>query len=190
MSTVQTSLPEGLFPGPAPASTQALLDRLAALGIAAHTQAHAPVFTVEEAKALRGMGADGHSKNLFLKDKTGSLFLVVALQDSPIDLKTLHQTLGCGRLSFGKPELLWQVLGVIPGSVTPFALINDHAVRVVPVFERRMMAFDPLHFHPLRNDQTTAISPAGLLRFVEACGHTPRVIDVPLRADAPLEQRG
>lgn len=175
---------------PPPTSAAQLLARLQGWGIAADTHAHAPVFTVAEAKALHGPMAGGHSKNLFLKDKGGALFLVVAHQDSPLDLKALPAALGCGRLSFGKPELLWSVLGVVPGSVSPLALINDTARLVTPVFERRLLALGTLYFHPLRNDCTTALTAQALLRFVAACGHVPQVLDLPLKADAPLEPAG
>ena len=112
-----------------PATRQDLFARLAELGIETATVEHEAVFTVAESSRLERELPGGHTKNLFLKDKKGRLFLVVALGHAQIDLKTLHKTLGCDRLSFGKPELLMEVLGVTPGSVTPFALINDRARR-------------------------------------------------------------
>lgn len=166
-------------PAPPPTTPDALLARLAALGIAAVTHAHAPLFTVEESKALRGSLPGGHCKSLFLKDKKSRLWLVVALEDATVDLKRLHERIGAnGRLSFGAAEQLWAVLGVRPGSVTPFGLINDVDRRVTVVLDRAMLSWRPLNYHPLVNDRTTAIDPQDLLRFVASCGHVPRVLDV------------
>jgi Ala-tRNA(Pro) deacylase len=145
-------------------------------GIAHKTVSHPPAFTVEEARALRGTVAGSHTKNLFLRDKKGTLFLVVAPEDAAIELKSLHRLLGAsGRFSFGSPELLRELLGVEPGSVTPFAVINDKAVRVTVVLDAAMMAHEVLNFHPLVNTGTTTISREGLLKFLEATGHRPRI---------------
>jgi Ala-tRNA(Pro) deacylase len=162
----------------APLTPERLFARLDALGIAHRTYSHPPVFTVSEAVALRGQLPGGHCKSLFLKDKKGGLWLVVALEERRIDLKRLADALGAPRFSFGNAELLFQVLGVRPGSVTPFALANDTAQRVAVVLDRGMLQYDPLNYHPLENDRTTAIAPGDLLRFIEACGHRPRVVDL------------
>ena len=167
----------------APLTPDALFARLDALGIAHRTYTHAPVFTVEEAKALRGALPGGHCKSLFLKDKKGGLWLVVALEECRIDLKALADRLVAPRFSFGSAELLAQVLGVKPGSVTPFAAINDPEERVTVVLQRAMLEHDPLNYHPLENDRTTAIAPGDLLRFLEASGHRPRIVEIPTRAD-------
>lgn len=157
----------------------ALAARLAALGVVTKTHAHDPVFTVAEAQALRGSLPGGHTKNLFLKDKKGGLWLVVAREELRVDLNALSRALGAPRFSFGSAELLTASLGVPPGSVTPFAIINDaeNAVRVV--LDEGMLAFDPLNFHPLRNDRTTAISSADLVKFLRASGHEPVVLRLP-----------
>ncbi|MFN4088007.1 MAG: prolyl-tRNA synthetase associated domain-containing protein [Alphaproteobacteria bacterium] len=155
--------------------------RFAALGIETRTHAHPPLFTVEDSRALRGDLPGGHCKNLFLKAKNGSLWLVVALEDTAVDLKALSKRLGAGTLSFGRAELLWEMLGVEPGSVTPFALINDRARLVQPVLEAGMMALPLLNYHPLRNDRTTAIASVDLARFIAACGHEPIVTELPVR---------
>lgn len=160
---------------PSEAPLFALLDRL---GIATVTHRHPPVFTVEEAKRLRGELPGAHTKNLFLKDKKGRIFLLVALEDRAVDLKTLHTRLGCGRLSFGSAELLREVLGVEPGSVTPFAAINDAAGRVGVALDAALLAADLLNFHPLANTATTAIAPADLIRFLEATGHPPLMVEL------------
>ena len=164
-----------------PVSPDALFARLDALGIAHHTFTHPPVFTVEEAKALRGTLPGGHCKSLFLKDKKAGLWLVVALEECRVDLKALADRLGAPRFSFGGPDLLYEVLGVRPGSVTPFAAINDIDRRVSVVLQRDMLAHDPLNYHPLENTRTTAIAPRDLVRFLDACGHAPVVVEVPER---------
>ncbi|EWY42408.1 DNA-binding protein [Skermanella stibiiresistens SB22] len=161
-----------------PTSPEQLVAYLEGLGIATTTHSHPPVFTVEEAQALRGTLPGGHCKNLFLKDKKGRLWLVVALEDSAIDLKTLDKKIGAARLSFGNADLLWQVLGVRPGSVTPFAAINDTEHRVTVVLEQAMMAHDLLNYHPLDNGRTTAIRSADLVKFLSATGHDAVVADL------------
>ena len=153
---------------PMPTSPEQLIAYLDGLGITTTTHTHPPVFTVEEAQALRGTLPGGHCKNLFLKDKKGRLWLVVALEDSKVDLKTLDKRIGSARLSFGNGELLWEVLGVRPGSVTPFAVINDKDQRVTVVLEQAMMAHELLNYHPLDNGRTTAIQSADLLKFLRA----------------------
>jgi Ala-tRNA(Pro) deacylase len=161
---------------------EALFARLDELGIAHKTHAHPPVFTVDEAKTLRGQLPGGHCKSLFLKDRKAGLWLVVALEECRVDLKRLAEQLGAPRFSFGSAELLHEVLGVRPGSVTPFAAANDREGRVAVVLERAMLAHDPLNYHPLENDRTTAIAPGDLIRFLDACGHRPRIVDI-----APVE---
>ncbi|HTZ35320.1 MAG TPA: prolyl-tRNA synthetase associated domain-containing protein [Stellaceae bacterium] len=158
-----------------------LFARLDALGIAHRTYSHPPVFTVEEAKALRGALPGGHCKSLFLKDKKGGLWLVVALEECRVDLKALADRLGAPRFSFGSAELLGAVLGVRPGSVTPFAAVNDRDGRVRVVLQRAMLAHDPLNYHPLENDRTTAIAPGDLVRFLDAVGHPAVIADIPER---------
>ncbi|MCG8548309.1 MAG: prolyl-tRNA synthetase associated domain-containing protein [Alphaproteobacteria bacterium] len=155
-----------------------LFQRLDALGIAQTTHRHDPVFTVEESQALRGVLPGGHVKNLFLRDKKKRIWLVTALEDRQIDLKALRRWLGAsGSLSFGNPELLMEVLGVAPGAVTPFGVINDRDGRASVILDKGLLETDPVNAHPLRNDMTTAVSPDGLLRFLEAEAHAPEIID-------------
>ncbi|WP_158047679.1 prolyl-tRNA synthetase associated domain-containing protein [Skermanella pratensis] len=161
-----------------PTSPEQLISYLDGLGIETTTHSHPPVFTVEEAQALRGTLPGGHCKNLFLKDKKGRLWLVVALEDSAVDLKTLDKRIGSARLSFGNGDLLREVLGVRPGSVTPFAVINDTGHRVTVVLEKAMMAHDLLNYHPLDNGRTTAIRSADLLKFLSSTGHEAVVADL------------
>ena len=153
-----------------------LLAVLAELGIATTTVSHPPLRTAEEAKRLRGELPGGHVKNLFLRDKRQRFWLVVALEDCAIDLKGLAKRLDAGRFSFASEAQLGETLGIKPGSVSPFAAINDDAGAVTVVLDQTMLETTPLNIHPLRNDLTTAIAPADLLRFLEHCGHAPRIM--------------
>jgi Ala-tRNA(Pro) deacylase len=159
---------------------QQLFARLDQLGIAHRTVEHPPVFTVEEAKVLRGNLPGHHIKNLFLRNKKEEMWLVVALEDRAIDLRRLGEVLGAGRFSFGSAERLKRYLGVEPGSVTPLALINDEARAVRLVLDRGVADGAPVNAHPLVNTMTTALAAADLLRFFDATGHTPRWLDFPL----------
>jgi Ala-tRNA(Pro) deacylase len=163
-------------------SPQQLFARLEQLGIAERTVEHPPVFTVEEAKALRGNLPGHHIKNLFLRNKKEEMWLVVALEDRAIDLKRLGEVLGAGRLSFGSALRLKRHLGVEPGSVTPLALINDESRSVQLVLDRGLVDGhgEPVNVHPLVNTMTTAMASADLLRFFEATGHAPRWLDFPI----------
>ncbi len=156
---------------------EALFERLAELGIETTTHEHPPVFTVAEARRHCGHLPGGHCKSLFLKDKKAKLWLVVTLDERAVDLKAMSSALGAARFSFGRAELLMEVLGVIPGAVTPLALINDPARRVEVVLDREMMGLDLLNYHPLGNDATTAITPACLDAFIAALGHPLRHFD-------------
>jgi Ala-tRNA(Pro) deacylase len=160
------------------ATRDELFARLQALGIDVTTRDHVPVHTVEEAQALRGEIAGGHCKNLFLKDEKGSIWLIVCLEEAQIDLKAAPAKIGSRRLSFGKPDLLREVLGVEPGSVTPFGLINDADRRVNVVLDAAMMKHELLNFHPLENTSTTTIRAADLLVFIRSCGHEPVIAAV------------
>ena len=166
-----------------PTSPDALLARLAALGIASHTVDHKPVFTVEESRELRGQLPGGHVKNLFLRNKKEDMWLVTVEESKRVDLKSLGEKLtgatgGAAKLSFGSPDRLMTYLGVLPGSVTPLALVNDKAHKVQPVLDRALLSMNPLHCHPLTNDMTLSLAPADLLKFIEACGHKPIFLDL------------
>ena len=154
-----------------------LLARLARLGIPTRTVDHPPVFTVEEARRFRGDLPGTHTKSLFLRDKKGAMWMVVCLESRALDLKQLAARLGAKHLSFGSPERLMQHLGVIPGAVSPFAVVNDAECAVQVVLDRAVLSPDPVNLHPLDNAKTTAISAADLLRFLEAEGHTPQLLD-------------
>lgn len=161
-----------------PLTPDDLLAHLAALDIGTNTVNHPALFTVAQSRELRGRIEGGHTKNLFLKDKKDRIWLVVAPEDARIDLKRLHEKIGSARLSFGKPELLVETLGVQPGSVTPFGVVNDTERRVTVVLDEALMRHDLLNFHPLTNEATTTIARADLIAFLEASGHPPRVVAV------------
>ena len=165
---------------PSPETREAALyKRLRTLGIGWKTYEHIPVFTVAEADAVHDAVPGGHTKNLFLKDKKDGLWLVVVRDRLRVDLNALAKQLGAPRFSFGSAELLIATLGIEPGSVTPFALANDPNHLVRPILDEGMLALDPLNFHPMRNDRTTAIAPGDLLNFVRACGHDPIIASLP-----------
>ena len=155
-----------------------LLERLKALGLTCKTVQHTAVFTVEESKAHRGALDGGHCKNLFMKDKKGKLWLIVCDEDRQIDPKALRHVIGAAHLSFGKPDLLLEVLGVEPGSVTPFAAINDTETQVNVVIDATLMDHAALHFHPLINTMTTRIAPADLISFLTSVHRAPAVLNL------------
>ncbi len=174
-----SSAPEAtLIDGTPPMRSEELLARLEELGIAVSTLTHAPVFTVEESKALRGQLPGGHTKNLFLRNKKGAMWLVTCLEDRAVDLKALAAKLSAGRFSFGSAERLMQYLGVLPGSVTPLSVINDRGQAVQMVLDEGLLSYDVLNVHPLVNDCTCAMAPKDLLRFLDATDHPPIFLDM------------
>ena len=159
-----------------PAVRADLMAYLAQLGITTTSVEHPAVFTVAESDAIERDLLGGHTKNLFLCDAKGQLFLIVAEAHTKVDLKALYKRLGCARLSFGKPDLLLTALGVTPGSVTAFAVLNDHTAEVRIVLDRALLAHDVINCHPLTNTTTTSITREDLLRFFQATGHDPTVL--------------
>lgn len=180
---------DGAREGPQPAPDAKTRDQLFAFfedaGIACKTVEHEALFTVEEGRELKKQWPGGHSKNLFLKDKKGVLYLAVALGETRVDLVGLGKRLGAkGRLSFGKPELMTATMGVIPGAVTPFALINESARALgAVILDKALLAHERVWFHPLENTASTAVTPGDLVRFVELCGFQPQILDL----EAPFE---
>lgn len=168
----------------ATAQERALLARLKGLGIPTRTVEHPAVFTVAESSELERSLPGGHTKNLFLKDDKGRLVLVIAEAHTRVDLKALAKRLGLGRFSFGKPELLMEVLGVTPGAVNAFAAMNGNG-RVQVVFDQRLMAHETVNCHPMRNTATTNIGRDDLLRFIRETGHQPLILE--LEAPTPGE---
>lgn len=161
-----------------PTTPAQLLARFDELGIACAVHEHAPVFTVSESAHLKASIPGIHCRNLFLRDKKKNMFLVVAANETKIDLKKLQGLIGSDRLSFGSAERLWENLGVWPGSVCPFAIINDTKGAVRVVLDRSMMEGDLVNYHPLVNWMTVCLTPGDLVKFIKACGHEPDIIDL------------
>ena len=171
-----------LADGSAPATAQDLFARLDELGIVAKTYEHPPVYTVKEAKAIRDegpawLGQSENIKNLFLRNKKGVMWLVTCQEDREIDLKALGERIGAGRLSFGSAERLMKYLGVLPGAVTPFGVLNDRQGKVAVVLDSALPGQDPVNCLPLVNTMTTALSGRDLVRFLESTGHSPQLLD-------------
>jgi Ala-tRNA(Pro) deacylase len=178
-----TSAPEGLpallDDGSPPLTPEGLLRRLEELGIPQKTYRHAPVFTVEDSQKLKGDLPGAHTKNLFVRDKKGAMWLLVALYDRDVDLHALAKALGVsGRFSFGSADRLMRYLGVTAGSVTPFAAANDHGGAVRVALDAGLRDYDLWNAHPLDNAMTTAVRAEDMLRFLEAVGHPPVWVDV------------
>ena len=169
-----------------PLSPDDLFTRLDALGIAYRTTDHAPVFTVEESRGLRGLIAGAHTKNLFLRDNKKVFFLVTLEEERAVDLKRLRGLIGAkGGLSFASPEALFEHLGVRPGSVSPFAAINDEAATVRVFLDKDLLAAETVNCHPLINTKTTSIAPVDLVAFLKATGHEPGILDLDAEPQAP-----
>lgn len=155
-----------------------ITDFLDAQGVAFTLHRHPPLFTVEDSQDLRGDLPGLHVKNMFLKDKKGGLWLVTCLEDRRIKIRDLEKALGAPKMSFAKPDVMADAIGVAPGAVTPLAALNDreaHAVTVV--VDQSLVDQDPLNCHPLHNEATVALSWAGLARFFAATGHQPILVD-------------
>ncbi|HHZ08890.1 MAG TPA: prolyl-tRNA synthetase associated domain-containing protein [Rhizobiales bacterium] len=150
---------------------------LAGLDIPVTTVTHPPLYTVADSQALRGEIAGGHTKNLFLKDRKDQYFLLTVEEEATVDLKTIHTRIGAaGRVSFGRPEALMELLGVIPGAVTAFGVLNDTQKRVKVFIDEALLAHAVVNAHPLTNEATTSIAPQDLLRFIRATGHDPSIL--------------
>ena len=154
-----------------------LLDWMAENGVAQTTHDHPAVFRVEEGLELKAAMPGAHTKNLFLKDKKGRLWLISARQDTVVDLKRAPKTIGSDRLSFGNEGLLYETLGLTPGSVTALGLINDTDRRVTFVLDKALWDADIVNFHPLTNTATTGLAQADFRRFLTLVGREPVVVD-------------
>jgi Ala-tRNA(Pro) deacylase len=184
--TQQTAKETATEDGPLPTEPEALYARLDALGIPYALHEHPPIFTVAEGAHLKASIPGVHCRNLFVRDKKERMFLIVVPNETRLDMKKLPALLGCDRLSFGSQERLWTHLGVRPGSVCPFAIVNDTENKVRIVLDAEMMKAARVNYHPLRNHLTIGLAPEGLVRFIEACGHEARIVD--LAPAAPDEQ--
>ncbi|WP_136658081.1 prolyl-tRNA synthetase associated domain-containing protein [Nitratireductor sp. XY-223] len=172
---------EGTAAAP-PKTDEELFAALDKMGITHKTKTHPAVFTVTESQSLRDEIPGGHTKNLFLKDKKDNFFLVTVEEDAEIDLKAIHTLIGArSRVSFGKPDRLMELLGVIPGAVTAFGVINDTQGRVQMVLDAALLEHEIINAHPLRNDATTSVGRDDLIRFLEATGHKPLIVALSAR---------
>ncbi len=161
-----------------PKTADDLFAHLSGLGIETTTVRHPPLFTVAESQALRGQITGAHTKNLFVKDKKDNYFLLTVDEQAVVDLKRIHERIGgASKVSFGKPEAMLELLGVTPGAVTIFGLINDSGLRVKPVIDAALLKAEIVNGHPLTNDATTSITPDDLLRFVTSTGHEALILD-------------
>lgn len=163
---------------PLPTQPQELLEILQKLDIEYKFYEHEAVFTVEESSKIKEDMPGTHCRNLYLRDKKKKNFLVVAANETEVDMKTLSDKIECGRLSFGSADRLWQFLGIRPGSVCPFTVINDTEHKVQVVLDSYMMKQERVHYHPLDNTMTIGIAPDDLLKFFEHTGHTPLILDL------------
>jgi Ala-tRNA(Pro) deacylase len=162
-----------------PKTPEELFSFLSSLGIEMTTRQHPPLYTVAESQALRGEIAGRHTKNLFLKDKKDNFFLVTLGEDTQVDLKTIHQLIGAAsRVSFGNAERLMEYLGVAPGAVTAFGVINDTGRRVKAILDEELLRHAIVNAHPLVNTATTSIAPDDLVRFMRETGHDPAILKV------------
>lgn len=159
------------------AAKTALLAHLTNIGILHTTHEHRAIFTVEEGQDIKATLPGGHTKNLFLKDKKGAFFLICALGGTKISINQLHKHLGCKRLSFGKPEALLEHLGVVPGSVTLFSVINDKNNTVTLILDKALFNHEIVNFHPLTNTATTAIASSDIEKFTKSTHHDFVIID-------------
>lgn len=161
-----------------PARPDELIEKLKQLGIGFKLHEHRAVFSVGEADDVDAQIPGAHTRNLFVRDKKENMFLVTLLAHTKIDLTKLAELIGAGRLSFGSPDRLMKYLGVSPGSVTPFSIMNDRENKVSLILDAEMMTHDIVNYHPLINTMTIGLSPADLLKFLETTGHQPQIIDL------------
>ena len=161
-----------------PTTPDSLMATLDEAGITYSVHEHPPLRTVEDSKVHRGQMDGAHVKNLYLRDRKKKNHLIVAQEDRDIDLKALPGMIGADRLSFGSADRLFEFLGVRPGAVSPFTLINDPDHRVKLTIDASLMESEMLFFHPLVNDLTLGVTPDGLRRFLQITGHDLRIISL------------
>lgn len=160
-----------------PKTPEDLFAFLDTLGIEVTTVRHPPLHTVADSQSLRGEIDGGHTKNLFLKDRKDAYFLLAVEEDAVVDLKQIHHLIGAsGRVSFGKPEALMELLGVVPGAVTAFGVINDTEAKVRLFLDESLMRHEVVNAHPLTNEATTSIRADDLVRFARTVDHEPQIL--------------
>lgn len=151
-----------------------------ALNIAHTNHFHEPAFTVADSMHLHEDIPGGHGKSLFLKNKKNEYFLIVMYYDYKVNMKGLSQLLGKGALSFASPERLKVILDLEPGHVTPFAVFQDTQQQVGVYLDKKLLDYEVVNFHPLRNDITTTIKTDDLLRFLKHVHHEAQIIELPV----------
>jgi Ala-tRNA(Pro) deacylase len=161
-----------------PTTPEMLYAYLDDIGVSYEVYRHEPVFTVEESAPLKAQIPGGHCRNLYMRDKKKRNYLLVALNETDVDLKKLPDLIGAGRLSFGSADRLWEFLGVRPGSVCPFSIINDTNHQVEIFLDQAMMECDLVNYHPMMNHLTVGLTPADLVKFIESTGHTAHIVDL------------
>ncbi|MDB2682800.1 prolyl-tRNA synthetase associated domain-containing protein [Alphaproteobacteria bacterium] len=166
-----------ITPETIPTKPDDLFEILQLLDITYECHHHDPIFTVEEGLHLKADIPGTHCRNLFLRDKKKRMFLITAANETTIDLKGLPEKLDCHRLSFGSAERLADYLGIYPGAVNPFCVMNDKQKDVQPILDSAMMQANIINVHPLDNAMTISIAPSDLLKFYTHTGHTPKIID-------------
>ena len=140
---------------------------------------HPPFFTGEKGRIWHDKIPGLHCKSLFIKDRKGGIWLLVIPADKRTDLGRLEKALGPPRFPFARPDVLWEVLALTPGSVTPFGQINDTLRRVTVILDEEMLESEWGNFHPLHNAASTTLRSADLLQFVRALGYKPIVVRLP-----------
>jgi len=171
------SIERRLADGSDPALPDDVFARLNELGIEHHSVSHRPLRTVEDSKSVRDGVPGGYSKNLFLRNKKGRMILVTLHEDRVVNLKALGELLEMGKPSFASPQRLMKFLGVIPGAVTPLAVINDTGRQVTAILDRQLLDLHPLHFHPCDNSMTTTLGASDLLQYMRSCHADPMIVD-------------
>lgn len=161
-----------------PTSPEQLMANLDDLSIQYQLYHHEAVFTVEESNKVDAGISGTHCRNLFLRDKKKKNYLLVLQNATEVDMKALPSIIGSDRLSFGSADRLWQYLGVRPGSVCPFSIINDTDQKVKLLLDKSMMETDIVNYHPLLNTMTIGLTPADLLKFIESTGHEAHIVDL------------
>lgn len=161
------------------ATAEHVLAQLDAMGIEHQSVVHEPLYTVEQAKSIVYEDPGAHTKNLFLRNKKGRMFLLVVEQDHTVDLRALRDKIKVtgGQFAFASTDRLGRYLGVVPGSVSPLALINDTQGKVAVYFEASLLEQEWIFLHPCRNTHSTRMRTKDLLRVLESWGHTAEVLE-------------
>lgn len=155
------------------------------LGIPYQEFTHSAVFTCEESDRLcPPMPGSAHTKQLLMRDKKGTYHvLAIVMSDKKVDVKELGRTLQKKDLGFASPERLKRLLGVDPGSVTPFGLMFDHNHEVNVIVDEDAWAMGKFRFHPLVNTATLIIDRAGFETFLAHTRHEYRIMKIPKVGD-------